>query len=454
VTRHVPALVVGGGISGLVCAYALRKSGIDAQLVEASPRPGGVIHSVTRDGFLLELGPQSFSGTSALRELCVELGISSELLQAPPHAPRFVLIDGRLQPAPLSPPAFFLSSMINGATKWTLLRDIFGKSIPPDTDESVAAFVRRKFTPQLLDRLIGPYISGVYAGDPERLSVRSAFPQLYEAEKSAGSIVRGMVRLAKSKKGPRERPTLQTFREGNESLVRALAKNLGPTLLTESKVAGISRQNDGSYFLRFDGRSSSETVVTKSVILATPTDITGGLLSQLDSSFETLLASVEYAAVAVVSLGYRQQDVARALNGFGFLVPRSSGLRVLGSVWNSSLFPGRAPEGHALLTSFVGGATDATATKLQPEELAVLVHREISPVLSIKSDPVFSNITIWPRALPQYNLGHSDRLAAVTKSRSRFPGLWLTGNYLQGPAIGSCVDQALAIAEEVHVMQK
>lgn len=453
-TRHVPALVVGGGISGLVCAYALRKSGIDAQLVEASPRAGGVIHSVVRDGFLLELGPQSFSGTVALRELCAELGISSELLQAPPHAPRFVLIDGRLQPAPLSPPAFFLSSMIDGATKWALVRDIFGKSIPPDADESVAAFVRRKFTPQLLDRLVGPFVSGVYAGDPERLSVRSAFPQLYEAEKSAGSIVRGMMHLAKSKKGPRERPILQTFRQGNEALVRALAKNLGSALLTETKLAEISRQSDGSFALGLENLSGNESVSTKSLIFATPPDITGSLLSQLDPSFETPLSSIEYAAVAVVSLGYHQQDVGHSLNGFGFLVPRSSGLRVLGSVWNSSLFPVRTPEGHALLTSFVGGATDPAATKLQAEELAALVHREISPVLSLKSDPVFSNVTIWPRALPQYNLGHSDRLAAVAHSRSRFPGLWFTGNYLQGPAIGACVDQALAVAQEVRVMQK
>jgi oxygen-dependent protoporphyrinogen oxidase len=143
VTRHVSALVVGAGISGLVCAYALRKAGIDAQLVEASSRPGGVITSVSRDGFLLELGPQSFSSTPELRELCSDLGISNELLQAPPDAPRYVLIDGQFRPVPLSPPAFFMSSLIDGSTKWALVRDIFGKSIPPGADESVADFVRR-----------------------------------------------------------------------------------------------------------------------------------------------------------------------------------------------------------------------------------------------------------------------------------------------------------------------
>ena len=449
-TRHVPVLVVGGGISGLVCAYTLRKSGIDAQLVESSQCPGGVIQSLSREGFLCELGPQSFSGTPALRQLCVDLGISNDLLQAPPRAPRYVLIDGKLRPLPLSPPAFFMSSLLDASTKWALVRDIFGKSIPPNADESVAAFTRRKFSAQLLDRLVGPFVSGIYAGDPERLSVRSAFPQLYEAEKAAGSVVRGMLRIAKSKKGPRESPTLQSFREGNETLVRALAAKLGLSLLTETSATEISRLQDGSFDVRLEANHGGESVAAQFLVLATPTDVTSRLLAGLDSSFESPLHSIEYAAVAVVSLGYRKKDVGHSLNGFGFLVPRSAGLPVLGSVWNSSLFPGRAPDGHALLTSFVGGTTDPAASRLKPEELTSLVHREISPLLSIGSNPVFSNVTIWPRALPQYNIGHADRLAAVAKACSRFPGLWLTGNYLRGPAIGSCVDQALAIAEEVR----
>ena len=449
-TRHVPALVIGGGISGLVCAYALRKSGIDAQLVESSPRPGGVIQSVSREGFLCELGPQSFSSSAALRQLCAELGISNDLMEAPPRAPRYVLIDGKLRPVPLSPPAFFMSSLVDGSTKWAFVRDIFGKSIPPDTDESVAAFTRRKFSAQLLDRLVGPFVSGIYAGDPERLSLRSAFPQLYESEKAAGSIIRGMLRLAKSKKGPRERPTLQSFREGNETLIRALANEIGTALLTETSVTQISRQNDGSFDVQLESKHGGESVSTRSLIMATPTDVTGRLLAGLDSSFETQLSSIECAAVAVASLGYRKKDVGHSLNGFGFLVPRSAGLRVLGSVWNSSLFPGRAPQAHALLTSFIGGTTDPAASRLKPEELTSLVHGEISALLSIKGDPVFSNVTIWPRALPQYNLGHADRLAVVAKACSRFPGPWLTGNYLRGPAIGSCVDQALAVAEGVR----
>jgi len=432
-----------------VCAYALQKAGVDVLLVETSPRVGGVINSLARDGFLLELGPQSFAGTLQLRGLCEELGIADQLLEAPAKAPRYVLIGGTLEPVPMSPPAFFMSKLINGSTKWALARDIFGKSTPPDGDESVAAFVRRKFSDQLLDRLVGPFVSGVYAGDPDKLSIRSAFPMLYEAEKASGSIVRGMFRVAKNKKGPRERPTLNTFLEGNETLVHALSNKLGSAVRTGTSVIRIGKQSNGAFEVRLETKSNSDAIVAESLILATPTNITGSLLAQLDASFESLLGPVEYAAVAVVSLGYHKSEVGHSLDGFGFLVPRSAGVRILGTVWNSSLFPGRAPDGQALLTTFVGGATDLGAAKLTHEELSTLVHREIAPLLSVKSAPTFCNVTIWPRALPQYNLGHGDRLASIAKNLTRFPGLFLAGNYLRGPAIGSCVEQALSVADEV-----
>ena len=449
-TRHVPALVIGGGISGLVCAYALQKAGVEVLVVEASACPGGVIRSVKRDGYLLELGPQSFSGTSQLRALCVELGIADQLHEAPPQAPRYVLMNDKLQRVPMNPAALLLSPFVDGSTKWGLVRDIFGKSVPPETDESVAAFIRRKFSDQLLDRLVGPFVSGVYAGDPENLSLRSAFPPVYEAEKAAGSVIRGMLRLAKRKKGPPERSTLNTFREGNETLVRALVNQLDSALLTGTSAVNIYKQNDGSFHVSLEG-GSDESLSAKSVVFATPANVTGKLLTQLESSFESLLKPIEYAAVAVVSLGYARKDVGHSLEGFGFLVPRSAGLRILGTVWNSSLFPGRAPDGHVLLTTFVGGATDPAATNLSPEELSTLVHREIAPVLSIRNVPKFCNCTTWPRALPQYNLGHGDRLASITRKLTSFAGLFLTGNYLRGPAIGSCVEQALAVAEKVNV---
>jgi oxygen-dependent protoporphyrinogen oxidase len=445
---RVPALVIGGGISGLACAYALRKAGVDAMLVEAADRAGGMIRSEAHDGFLFELGPQSFSGTAALWTLCRELGIEGELVEAPPKAPRYVLVNGALREVPLSPPAMVASSLLSAGTKWKIARDAFGRTHPPDDDESIASFVRRKFGAELLDRLVGPFVSGIYAGDPERLSLRSAFPQLYEAEKSAGSLIRGMIRAAKAKKGPRERPTLLSFRSGNETLVRALGMKLGSALQlsAEGNRIQVKSGERKSYEVTIERSNRIGTVAAERLIIATPTEVAGRLLCELNPAIRSVLDAIAYAGVAVVSLGYRREDVRHNLHGFGFLVPRSEGLRVLGSVWNSSLFPARAPKGYVLLTSFVGGAMDPDAANLSQENLVTLVHRELAPLLQISKPPVCSRVQIYRRALPQYELGHNQRLAEVANMRADYPNLFLIGNYFHGPSIGTCIEQAFAIA--------
>jgi protoporphyrinogen/coproporphyrinogen III oxidase len=453
VTTHVPVLIVGAGISGLVCAYSLRKSGIDAQIVEASPQPGGVIRSQLRDGFLLELGPQSFSGTRQLLGLCKDLGIESELLEAPLHAPRFLVLDGQLKQAPLSAPAFFASPLFSARTKWSIIRDALGRSAPPDADESVAGFIRRKFSPELLDKLVAPFVSGIYAGDPEQLSLRAAFPQLFEAEKTSGSIIRGMMRSTKSKEGPKQRPTLQTFRDGNGTLIRALATNLGPALRCGIEVTAIQRGGTGlassgaGFVVGAKTEGGTESIVADGLILAVPTYVAAKLLHP---EAESDLRDIEYAPVAVVSLGYRREQVNHSLEGFGFLVPRSEGHRTLGTVWNSSLFPGRAPEGCVLLTSFLGGATDPQAVALSAEDISAMVHREIAAILSIRGAAAFSNVQLYSRALPQYNMGHTARVGNLERESSFLLNLRFVGNYLHGPAIGACVEQALAVADEIR----
>lgn len=453
VLTKTKTIVVGGGISGLVCAYALRKAGVDAQVLEASPRAGGVIQSERREGFLLELGPQSFSGTAALRRLCVELGIADQMVEGPARAPRYVLVAGKLMAVPMSPPTLLMSSLLGFGSKWAIARDAFGRSWPPDEDESIASFVRRKFGTELLDRLVGPFVSGVYAGNPERLSLRSAFPQLHEAEKSAGSVIRGMMRATKSRTGPRERPTLLSFREGNEALMQSLAAKIGAGLRVNAEVTRIAMARGGragKFEAQVRRAGGEETFVADQLVMATPADVAGRLLSEVNAELRRLLGGIEYAPVAVVSLGYRRENVGHSLHGFGFLVPRSSGLRVLGTVWNSSLFSERAPEGFVLLTSFVGGTTDPGAATLSNEVLVSLVHGEIRDLLRLTAEPAFSNVEVYRRALPQYSLGHATRLATIENLRVAVGNLYFVGNYLRGPAIGSCVEQGLAGASAIH----
>ena len=461
---RVEALVVGAGISGLASAYALQKAGIATRVVEAAPRPGGVIQSVKRDGYLVECGPQTFSGNGSIAAMCRDLGIQDECVLADPKAPRYVLIGGKLQNVPMGP-GLLASPLLNGGTRTAILRDIFGKSESPEPDESVAGFVRRKFSETLLDRLVGPFVSGIYAGDPEELSLRAAFPILYEAEKAAGSLARGIFKVLKQRKAangtqpqePREKATLQAFREGNETLIRAVAARLGERLTCGTEVTRIEALDCGlepkaaRFRVSLRGPRGEETVDTERLILSVPAETAGRLLEPLDLGFAAQLGTIAYSGVAVVSLGYRRGDIGNTLAGFGFLVPRSSGLSILGTVWNSSLFPGRAPEGEALLTSFVGGATNPGAICKPPETLAQLVHREMTPLLNLRKEPVFTSVTIWQRAIPQYNLGHTARIAAIESLRSRFPGLYLSANYLNGPAIGTCVEHAMKVADEVRV---
>jgi oxygen-dependent protoporphyrinogen oxidase len=462
-STRIEALVIGAGISGLATAYALSKSGIAVRVIESAPRSGGVIQSITRDGYLIECGPQSFSGNGAITSICKDLGILEERVVADPKAARYVLIDGKLQAVPMGP-GLLASSFMSGGTRGAILRDIFGKSEAPEPDESVAGFIRRKFSATLLERLVGPFVSGIYAGDPEKLSLRAAFPILYEAEKSRGSIIRGAFAVMKQRKAaqgnavkaPKEKATLQTFRNGNETLINAIARHLGDGLTCGVEIARIEalaspEPKAPRFRVTLRGPRGEEAIETERLILATPTETSGKLLASLDGGFDAPLAAIGYSGVAVVSLGYAKQDVADPLSGFGFLVPRSSGLSILGTVWNSSLFPGRAPEGHALLTSFVGGATNAAALDKSPEALAAQVHRELTPLLGLRKDPAFSNVTLWPRAIPQYNLGHTSRIAALHALRSRYPGLYFSGNYLTGPAIGTCVEQALKTAGEVRI---
>jgi protoporphyrinogen/coproporphyrinogen III oxidase len=448
-------MVVGAGISGLACAHALRKAGVVTQIIEASASPGGVIRSERRDGYLLEFGPQSFNATPAVLSLCGELGIETHLLRAPERAPRYVLVNGALREVPLSPRAFMKSSLFSLGTMAKVLKDVLGRSTPPEAEESVAAFVRRKFSPELLEKLVGPFVSGIYAGDPEKLGLRSAFPQLYEAEKSTGSVVKGLIRGGKKDKTRSEKPTLQSFRDGNQTLTDALAASLGTHIRCGVEARGVrvvpGAAGSPAFEVTVRIHGGEEVVIADRLILATPTQQAGGLLRGVDPQFEALLQKIEYVPMAVVSLGYPRSAVRHSLEGFGFLVPRSSGLRTLGTVWNSSLFSSRAPEGHVLLTSFVGGALDPRIADVSEAKLAELVHRELAGILGISQAPAFSNAQVWPRAIPQYKLGHAEGIVRLAALSAKYPGLHLVGNYLHGPAWGACIEEALTVAGQAGI---
>jgi len=446
-----PVLVIGGGISGLACAYHLQQAGIPVRLLEAGSHPGGMIATEKKDGFLFELGPQSFLSTGPLLELVDALGLRDQLLHANPRAPRYILANGRLVPAPLAPPSLLTTSLFSAVTKWRLLTEILRHSKPPADDESIAAFVRRKFGDELLNRFVAPFVSGVYAGDPERLSLRASFPKLHEFEAQYGSVLRGAMKSRPAKGTPR--PGLCSFREGMNTLPQAIAAHLGDSLLLETSVEGLRHGNaNGKPWFEIDiaRQNHRQTLAASAVVIATPTNIASQILLGLSDKFAPLFSRIEYAPIAVLSACYRREQIQKPFDGFGFLVPRAEGLRDLGTVFNSSLFPGRAPEGMDCFTSFAGGATDPKFCELRDEEITETICGEVARVLGITGTPVATNQHRYARALPQYNLGHSQIVKSLESLAADMPGLFLAGNYLSGPSIGACVDQAYQTAEAVR----
>jgi len=456
-------LVVGGGISGLACAWRLRQLGLSVLLLERGSRFGGVIETVEENGFRFDIGPQSFTNTPALSELIDELSLGGELLRADARAPRYILHRGLLVPAPFSPPKLLTTPLLGIRTKLRILAEPFLRSYPPDEDESIAAFVRRKFGADLLANLVGPFVSGVWAGDPEKLSLASTFPAVRLLEEKYGSVIRGVMKQRRkgagesSPKESGERPSLCNFRGGISALVAALAGKLGDAARTGAEITSIRRGDvarSESFDVDYGAGGKSESGSFAALVLATPAAETGSLLRGVGPSgprFGELLGKIEYAGVAQVSAGYRvdqikQREAKNGLNGFGFLVPRSEWLHLLGTVWSSSLFPNRAPDGMASFTSFLGGMTDAEIVSRDADEIAAVAHSELSSVLGISGTPVAQRVSRWQRALPQYNVGHREITAQLQEVCAATPGLFLAGNYFGGPAIGACVEYANKVA--------
>jgi oxygen-dependent protoporphyrinogen oxidase len=451
-----PVIVIGGGISGLACAFRLKQLGIPAVLFEKSDRCGGVISTAEEDGFLFEFGPQGVLLTPPVAELVEAVGMAGEMLRANPRAPRFIYHGGKLVPAPMSPPALLRSSLLNGATKWRLATEPLRHSHPPEFDESVAAFVRRKFGASLLDSLVAPFVSGVYAGDPEQLSLRAAFPQVHEWEKRHGSVLRGAIKQMRQKpKDGGGRPGLVSFRCGVGSLLDALRAQLGTGVHSGVSVNSVTRgdENSGAHFtLEIERGERRETIAASTVIIATEPQAAAKLLRPISLQFCKLLEPIAMVPVAMVAAGYRRGTVGHPLDGFGFLVPRKEGLRTLGTVWNSSLFPRRAPQGYVAMTSFVGGATDPEITTRPDEQIAAAVHEELVKVLQIREQPVVQRVQRYERALPQYNIGHTARIEQLEHLCRENRGIHLAGNYLAGPSFGACVERAFQVAREIEAL--
>lgn len=450
-----PVAIVGGGVTGLTAAFRLRQRGIPSVVYESGPRLGGPVHTTERDGYLAEDGPNTLLETSPkLRQLIDDVGLKDQCLTSDPAANRrYIVRGGRLLAVPDSLPGWISTPLFSFGAKLNVLGELLRPRGRADVEESVADFVRRRLGQEFLDYAINPFVGGVYAGNPERLSVREAFPKLHQVETRYRSLFLGQMLGARERRRsgetPKDRAPKLSFRHGLGSLVTALGRELGAAIRLDSPVTALRRIARGWQVTlrRGDGETTAEH---SAVLLAAPAHRLAGIQLDADPG-PTLswLGDIHYAAVTVLVLGFRREDVAHPLDGFGALIPEVERQPILGAIFSSSLFPGRAPVGHVTLTCYLGGSRSPELALASEEAQLASTREALGRLLGVRGEPTFVHRTVHRQAIPQYLLGFGEFRARMTALEQQAPGLRLAGHFRNGIALTDCLMAALNVAEEM-----
>ncbi len=451
-------IIVGGGISGLTLAHRLEQLAPDIEVVllERQPRTGGVIDTVERDGYRVETGPNGFlDNNPATFDLCQELNLANRLVPASESARRnrFLFLDGELKKLPSSLWSFLTSDALSWRGKFALLTERFRHRRLDLGDESIEHFARRRTSAEIARTLADAFVTGIHAGDSALLSVRAAFPRLAALERQYGSVTRGMSASARQRrrearargKSPKRGMSMWSFPEGLGLLVETLRQKLRRPPVTGVTVKRIEK-TAGGWLVIGEGQ---ERWPADAVVLACPAYQQAALLADVDPELADEVASIAYNRIAVVAVGYRRQDVEHSLDGFGYLTPGRERRDVLGVQWCSSIYPGRAPESCVMMRALCGGWHRAEMAGWDDARLLEAVRNELRLTVGVTAAPVFHHIVRWDRAIPQYHLGHLDRVARIEQRRKTHRGLYLGGNAYRGVSLNDCVEQAGILARDV-----
>tara|TARA_R110000850_G_scaffold190481_4_gene316566 strand:- start:2603 stop:3970 length:1368 start_codon:yes stop_codon:yes gene_type:complete len=444
--------VIGGGITGLTAAFRLREKGHEVTLFEAGDRTGGVIQT-TRDGeFLAECGPNSILETSPkITQLVTDLGLDDRRLESNPDAEnRFILRGGKPVLMSSSPTGFFASPLFSMGAKFRLLIEPLIKASPADAEESLADFVKRRLGQEFLDYAINPFVAGVYAGDPGRLSVKQAFPKLHAIEQKYGSLIMGQIRGARERKRTgevsKQNANKFSFDEGLQVLTDTLSESLGESVRLKSPLTRLEKTSGEN--------SVTTTVATErakfdAVLLAMPAHKLAELEFDGGEPKLSALSEITYPPVASVVLGFRREDVAHALNGFGTLNPEVEGVNTLGTIFSSSLFTHRAPENHVTLTNYIGGMRSPELARRSPEEIIKLTVEDLRSIYGVTGDPVFSQCFVYPKAIPQYEVGYARFKDLMSQCERDNPGIFLAGHCRDGISLGDSIVSGHDVAQRI-----
>lgn len=438
-------------------AHELASAGHDVVVLDRRLAPGGRIHTVRSAGFLVEHGPNSMISPAPGAESLIDaLGLAHDRIERGTHVKRRYLVrDGRAHALPLGPFGFFSSDFFTLAGRLRLLAEPFVR--PLHDDETVAQFVRRRCGRELLDYVFDPLVGGLYAGDPEQLSVCALFPQLKRLERAHGSIIRGILAEHRTNLGgkfdPRYRK-LFSFANGMGTLPDRLMRSLSGRTRFGVRVEAIEPLRGGGFRLKLRESDGVSSLRACGIVVALPAYAAAKLLQPLSPEVGSALAGIEHPPLAVVALGFKAKDVAHPLDGLGVLTPTVERRKVLGVLFSSSLFRGRAPAGHALLTAYVGGARQPELARLPRADLERLVVEEARDLLGVRGEAVFSSVRYWQRGLPQPDIGHRRHLEALRTLEAEWPGIFVTGNYICGVSIAACIDAARAAAARAQTRSR
>jgi len=437
-------VIIGAGISGLTRAYFLTKKGFNVTVLESRDVVGGSMRTIKKDGYLIDFGPNSgLETTPLIKQMVDELGLSEQFIYADEVGNnRYILKKGELLPLPTGGGAFLKSELFSTKAKLRLMAEPFIGKSDDGYYQSISEFVTRRLGHEFLDYAIDPFVSGVYAGDPSKLSVKSAFPKLYRLEELYGGLIKGMIKGAKERKARNEESKqsakMFSFKDGMQVLPNAIAEYLGDKVKLNANVDKVLKSENG-YKVRFNVNGVPAEIETDEVISAVPSYTAAKIFNEIDPNLAAHLNGIFYPSVMVIYLGYDKLKISRNLDGFGFLIPGKEKRNFLGAIWSSTIFPNRAPKGKAGFTIFVGGAKKQDYNWNKPDLIIAEVLSQFERIMKITGSPELVEYNIWKHAIPQYNIGYIEHENYFLRFEKANPGLHLTANFRGGISVGDCV---------------